>query len=63
METPPPFNMGNSIFMGDDLHEWWRTLTKYLQLGALRPTAHATHISQAFMALKPDGTKQLIIDL
>ena len=28
VETPPPFNMVNSIFTGDDLNKWRRTLTK-----------------------------------
>ena len=59
----PPIRRGNSIFTGDDLREWQRTLMKYLRLGALRLAAHSSHVSRAFMVPKPDGTKWLIVDL
>ena len=35
LRDPPPFDAGNSVFQGEDLHEWCRTLTKYLRLRAL----------------------------
>ena len=63
LRDPPPFDSGNSIFQGEDLRVWRRTLTKYLRLWALRPASHATHVSRAFMVPKPDGTKRLIVDL
>ena len=63
LRDPPPFDAGNSIFQGEDLREWRRTLTKYLRLGALRPARRSSHVSRAFMVPKPDGTKRLIVDL
>ena len=62
-QPPWPFDQGNSIFTGEDLMAWNTTLTRYLRLGALRPAAHSSHISRAFMVPKPDGSRCLIVDL
>lgn len=63
LRDPPPFNAGNSTFVGEDLCQWRLTLTKYLRLGALCPARHLSHVSRAFMVPKPDGIKRLNIDL